>query len=490
MAEFSKVTIQFLIDYDIDYDLRLTTETGGTTSSQLWSWVATRSAAFEVTKGTPTGTAGERTALNFKAAFDLDNPSNFITSTTSNSIEIISETEGINFVGFNTRGAEALLAEGVDFNITFDNYVAPLDLTEIDFALVRSPHYINIPFFFVTTQAANVDVFVWDGDVAAPPTEPTYSLTIPRPTIDFEEFNINISDLVSESIEARPTIDLSSTIQIVDSANDSVKWVKYTASYVDDRETIADIEGLFIASDGYGYYNEGVNPTKPTNDILTSCINRNVHNLGFIMFPFVNNGTNDEIEATISNSSSGETLTEDVTVSNFSNDAIQYLEIDVSSIPYPRYNKITITYGGVDFVYNIIQECLYTPIQVLFKNKYGVFDFVTLFKKSSKSISVKNEDFVNNFVSGGAYDITRHQKQKLNVLGNEKITTNSGYVSEDNNELFKQLLLSDLVYFYENDNLIPVNVASSNINFKTQLNDKLINYTIDFDYAYNTIQNV
>ena len=37
---------------------------------------------------------------------------------------------------------------------------------------------------------------------------------------------------------------------------------------------------------------------------------------------------------------------------------------------------------------------------------------------------------------------------------------------------------------------LPINVSSSSLAFKTQLNDKLINYTIDIEFAYDTINNI
>jgi hypothetical protein len=127
---------------------------------------------------------------------------------------------------------------------------------------------------------------------------------------------------------------------------------------------------------------------------------------------------------------------------------------------------------------------------VVFKNKYGVFDTVTMFKKRTDKLSVTNEEFKNNYISNGSYDITNHQMQKINIVGKESVSLNSGYINEAENELYKEMLLSDIVFFYENASFVPVNVASKQISFKTRVNDKLTLYTIDFDYAFNTINNI
>ena len=37
---------------------------------------------------------------------------------------------------------------------------------------------------------------------------------------------------------------------------------------------------------------------------------------------------------------------------------------------------------------------------------------------------------------------------------------------------------------------LPINVSGGGFDYKTHLNDKLINYTIEIDYAYDTINNI
>ena len=126
MPTFSEITIEFLTDFEEDYQLGITFKNNGVVTANLFTWVATRSGAFEVTTGTPTATAGETTAINFESAFDLDNPTGFITTQTTNSITIQSETLGEDFIGVRAQDENGIgLQAGVDFNITFDNYYCP-----------------------------------------------------------------------------------------------------------------------------------------------------------------------------------------------------------------------------------------------------------------------------------------------------------------------------------------------------------------------------
>ena len=113
-----------------------------------------------------------------------------------------------------------------------------------------------------------------------------------------------------------------------------------------------------------------------------------------------------------------------------------------------------------------------------------------MFKKSTSTIEVKKDEFVNQFVTNLSYDTSRHQFRNINIEATEKISLNTGYISESENESYKQMMLSDQVWFWEDGDLIPVNVVKNSLEFKTRVNDKLVNYTMDFKYSYNTIQNV
>ena len=76
-------------------------------------------------------------------------------------------------------------------------------------------------------------------------------------------------------------------------------------------------------------------------------------------------------------------------------------------------------------------------------------------------------------------------------------TLSSGYYPEYTNQFFEQLLLSEYVWLTrpkkENpsaDETVPVTVKTSSMKFKTSVNDKLIEYTIDFEEAFDLINNI
>jgi hypothetical protein len=107
-----------------------------------------------------------------------------------------------------------------------------------------------------------------------------------------------------------------------------------------------------------------------------------------------------------------------------------------------------------------------------------------MFKVRKDTISVTADSF-----EGGA-PLGKHQFNTFNVQSRSKFTINSGFVTEDKNEAVKQLLLSEKVWVLEGGQAIPISVSSKSQEFKTRQNDRLINYSLEFEYAFNDINNV
>jgi hypothetical protein len=58
------------------------------------------------------------------------------------------------------------------------------------------------------------------------------------------------------------------------------------------------------------------------------------------------------------------------------------------------------------------------------------------------------------------------------------------------NEPMKQLMLSEQMWATIDNNVIPINITNSDFTYKTSVNDKLINYTMEFEYAFDAINNI
>jgi len=165
-----------------------------------------------------------------------------------------------------------------------------------------------------------------------------------------------------------------------------------------------------------------------------------------------------------------------------SSELVKYLWVDISEAVTDEY--IDIVYNSVTTTLLITDECRYTPIDIFFQNKEGALQSLTFFKAKRESMSVESEKYEGNNGQG------KHQFIKYNVRGKSKFNANSGFVVEDRNEAFKQLLLSERVWTIQNEIEVPLNVGSTQLEYKTRQNDRLINYQIEFEYAFNEINNI
>ena len=148
------------------------------------------------------------------------------------------------------------------------------------------------------------------------------------------------------------------------------------------------------------------------------------------------------------------------------------------------------TSGVTKLTVDNVTECKYEPYKITFVNKFGALQDIWFFKRTNETLTTKQEKFKRNTVVAGSYDISRHQDKTLTKNGKEKLTLNTGYYPEVYNEIFKQMQLSEDCWIEIESQTLPIQVTSSSFAYKTQLDDKIINYTIEIEFAFNTINNV
>lgn len=167
---------------------------------------------------------------------------------------------------------------------------------------------------------------------------------------------------------------------------------------------------------------------------------------------------------------------------NVSGELVKYLWIDTSEALTDEY--IEIVYNSITTTLLITDECRYTPVDIAFQNKEGALQIMTFFKAKKDSISIESQKYEGNMGQG------KHQYIKYNVQSKSKFNVNSGFLREDKNETVKQLLLSQRVWWINGTVNVPLNVSTSSPELKTRQNDRLINYQIEFEYAFNDINNI
>jgi hypothetical protein len=134
----------------------------------------------------------------------------------------------------------------------------------------------------------------------------------------------------------------------------------------------------------------------------------------------------------------------------------------------------------------ILCEIKYTPVKVSFINKFGVIQDLVFFKKREDSFNTTQQDFKANILRNGTYLPHTGQKQIINKQASAKLKLNTGFYPEEFNEVFKQLQYS-INYWIDDE---PAILTGSNFAFKTSVNDKLINYSFDFEYANPDINDI
>ncbi len=182
------------------------------------------------------------------------------------------------------------------------------------------------------------------------------------------------------------------------------------------------------------------------------------------------------------------------------NQKIQYLIItdseDLNNNDFVTISSDNSSYSDVVITLKKVCEPKYTPLNIIFYNKFGALQNLWFFKKSMTNINITSQQFKNNILdienSGGApsYALSKHQEKKFMANGKESITVNSGFYTEDHNEVVREMLLTEQVWIYDGTNTLPINLKSNTLQFKKSVNDKLISYTLSFDYAYDKINNI
>lgn len=166
------------------------------------------------------------------------------------------------------------------------------------------------------------------------------------------------------------------------------------------------------------------------------------------------------------------------------------------------------TFGNIIDERKFVPTCeiKYEPIQLAYISKYGTWNYATFFKRSEETIDVTSQQYrtITGNVQNGAYRYGLHNPmyKKYNTNGKRRLTINSGFVAEEFKEVMEQIMLSEYVLVVANSTVtkdgstytytaqngtIAANVSTNSLVKKKSVNDKLIDYTLDLEYAFDEI---
>ena len=359
---------------------------------------------------------------------------------------------------------------------------------------------------------AILKLYVYTGNSSNVPSQPTYTI---RKSVLSGGSNVSfeIAELVRDELDT--IFDGDYTGQAV--------WVKSVLEYFDDSdESIATDTETTIAFDGYNYFEEQT--TDEGNIMIT---NRELFVLEDNTFRVpIYTGLN---APTVVFYKDGEIIaSESFGYDQDSSNQIKYVSIYGDTVNWDTFEERVFEDGAVDFEssvclqsffnnysigavdkievsasgqkietikVNVLEECKYEPKKVTFINKFGALQDMYFFKKAVEKMTVKKESYKANILNANkTYSISSHTNRDFNITAKESITLSSGFLSEEYNEVFKQMMLSEKVWITNiietGEQVLPINVKTSNITYKTSLNDRLVDYTFDFDYSFNVINDI
>ena len=445
----------------------------------------------------------------------------------------------------------------------------------------RSPYYIKVAPASGTLSSASMDLFIYSGTLTTDkPASATY--TISKDIIGSNNYVIfEITELIRDYL-------------ITEYGAYSIDGVWVEADITLTKTVGSETQNYdYLAFDGYGYFEDGVNPRTSVNPAVTKISSTTTGTTAYKLIDSgqtftktvsvgdtVNN-TTDSTSTTISAIDSDTQLTvkndiftsgETYTIADTGNYTPQYLQSNTKiyfkqgrDIVFPIFAEaegtISFTTGGgadvyweqVDEFWNLydvawgntlsdltisdtnvsedkivyiritptttlqtgdtivvstsksgytqsvtltleeVCEPKYTFLDVVFYNKYGALQIMPFHKKSMISIDSNSESYKRNlmdFVNDPTYNKEKHSIRQFHVTGKEKIQMNTGFIDESFNEVIRQLMLSEQVWVYDGSEVKPITLDTKSVQFKTSVNDKLINYTFDFSYAFNKVNDM
>jgi hypothetical protein len=140
---------------------------------------------------------------------------------------------------------------------------------------------------------------------------------------------------------------------------------------------------------------------------------------------------------------------------------------------------------AVDF--EVICEPKYDPYLVQFVNKFGMSDYITFFKKSTERGDFTQDQYQKSIYADGFTDVNYNngKYQSFNINSRNTITLNTGFVDESYGDIVEEILMSEKVAVYEDGQWIAIVPNRGSVDYLKSVNDKTINYTMAFTYAFD-----
>ena len=359
-----------------------------------------------------------------------------------------------------------------------------------------------------------IQLYVYDGtqnDVTDRANGFTYQVTI-TPVNNSDEVIFDASEIIDSILDIEFDGTYTSQMVWVDYAITPTVLVGGTPTQ-EATQSIVNLEGY----GGYRYFEEGVQNLSRADDTDVILLTNRVVYKGadsVVRIPILADSSTE----LVTYEKNGERLfTELVVPSTDSNNRISYISNDVTN-GVDRYKERVVADGGtfedadcyrslaydvdlygVDTIYVSGQKItvkepvcsLYDKYKVTFINRFGALQDVYFDGKSSQTMKTKSESkYRSNTLISDSYSISKHNNRFVSKNAVDSMKLSTGFISEDYLVVFKELELSSKVWIEKDGLTLPIDLKDATFEYKTKLNDKLINYTIDVDFSFSSISNI
>lgn len=363
-------------------------------------------------------------------------------------------------------------------------------------------------------KEATLKLWVYDGALGSyDNSNPNYTITKTKLSSE-ETILFEISELAKDYI----TVSFNGAY----AGAKFTSWVSYELTSVFDTQTngIDDesVElGTLLGTHAYGYFEDEINPQLTTSlQQSNTCIYWKKGEI--VRVPLYSGGDIYDIEwyegqvvkKVEQASTTLEAITADTT--DFKADHFNTIQLTADTTHKGSLNKndysvdsfsplgadraVITTRDNTEIEVSVhyIDECKNTPYKVTFLNKFGVLQDIWFFGKRTEKANVSRESFRVNTIQSTStstfYPTYGHTDKTHNVESKKALTLNTGFICEDYNEVVQQLLQSEFVWIHENNKVFPVTPTENSVQYKTKLYEKLINFTLNFDYGYSELNSV
>jgi hypothetical protein len=170
------------------------------------------------------------------------------------------------------------------------------------------------------------------------------------------------------------------------------------------------------------------------------------------------------------------------------------------------YNKKFTRMSSKIYMFEIASEnnCNTTRFDeytLAWKNKYGVWDYYMFDGEHTDVRNYTREDDYERIAgdySAESFTINSYERGKVQkIQGVKQTTINTRYITDEYNDYFNGLLMSNEVVLLSpvkkgDDDIkqvpVSINIIDTSITYKTNLKDKLVQYSFTFEYAHKLKQ--